>query len=102
MLTREEAISAAEAVAVRYSKDGKVSIRDVMVKEGQVSLTVQGVESAAQPAFEAALREAMARLGVETVHSRFRAAAASEEGAAGADGSKNASAGGSEGNRAPL
>lgn len=76
MLTREQAIEAIESVmAEQYRAEG-VSFRDVMVRDRQVSLTVLGAGAAAQPALEASLREALARLGAETVHCRFRAAEA--------------------------
>ncbi|GGE00746.1 Mrp/NBP35 family ATP-binding protein [Paenibacillus nasutitermitis] len=103
MLTREEAITAAEAVAARYSKDGQVVIRDVMVRDGQVSLTAQGVAPAAQTGFEAALREAVARLGAQSVHCRFRAAAVAGEGTPEAkQGAGSGAASGAGANTAPV
>ncbi len=73
MLTREQAIEAVESVTASYTAE-QVTFRDVMVRDRQVSLTVLGASAAAQPALEASLREALARLGAETVHCRFRAA----------------------------
>ncbi|RCW41338.1 Mrp/NBP35 family ATP-binding protein [Paenibacillus prosopidis] len=80
MLTREQAIEAVESVTAQYTAE-PISFRDVMVRDRQVSLTVLGVSAAAQPALEASLREALARLGAETVHCRFRAEAAPAAGA---------------------
>ncbi|GKU76673.1 Mrp/NBP35 family ATP-binding protein [Paenibacillus sp. L3-i20] len=72
MLTREQALEAIEALmANQYSAEG-ISFRDVMVRNRQVSLTVLGASAAKQPALEASLREALAPLGAETVHCRFR------------------------------
>lgn len=73
MPTREEVIAAAEAAAAQYGADGRISIRDVMVRDRHVSLTVLGVSEGAEPSLESALREALARAGAETVHFRFRA-----------------------------
>lgn len=75
MLTREAAIEAIEHVMAdqQYRAEG-ISFRDVMVRNRQVSLTVLAASAAAQPALEASLREALARLGAETVHCRFRSA----------------------------
>jgi len=75
MLTREDVLAAAEAVAAEYNKtvNSPVNFRDIVVKEGQVAMTITGVHEAAQPSFEAALRQAFIQLGVETVHCRFRA-----------------------------
>ncbi|SFF36444.1 ATP-binding protein involved in chromosome partitioning [Paenibacillus algorifonticola] len=72
MLTREQALEAVEAVTALYTA-GEVAVRDVMVKDRQVSLTVLVASEEAKPSLEAALREALARLGAETVHCRFRA-----------------------------
>lgn len=76
MLTREAAIEAIEgAMAGGYTAEG-ISFRDVMIRNRQVSVTVLGASAAAQPALEAALRAALAPLGAETVHCRFRDEAA--------------------------
>lgn len=80
MLTREQVIEAVELVTAEQKAD-EITIRDVMVRDRQVSMTVLGVSAAAQPALEASLREALARLGAETVHFRFRAEAAPAAGA---------------------
>ncbi|MFD0590824.1 P-loop NTPase [Paenibacillus sp. GCM10027627] len=82
MLTREQAIDAIESVmAGQYRSEG-VSFRDVMVRDRQVSLTVLGASAAVKPALEASLREALAPLGAETVHSRFRDEAPASAGGA--------------------
>jgi len=77
MLTREKAIEAIESAMAQqqYQAEG-ISFRDVMVRNRQVSLTVLGAGAAVQPALEASLREALAPIGVETVHCRFRDEAA--------------------------
>ncbi|MCA0758445.1 Mrp/NBP35 family ATP-binding protein [Paenibacillus sp. N4] len=82
MLTRDQAIEAVKSVTAAYTAE-PVSFRDVMVRDRQVSLTVLGASAAAQPALEASLREALARLGAETVHCRFRAAEAAPAAGAG-------------------
>ncbi|MBW7477515.1 Mrp/NBP35 family ATP-binding protein [Paenibacillus oenotherae] len=79
MPTREEMITAAEAAAAQYSADGAIAIRDVMVRDRHVSLTVLGVSEGAEPSLESALREALAGAGAETVHFRFRAGDAHAE-----------------------
>lgn len=89
MFTREQALEAIEsAMAAGYRAEG-VSFRDVMVRNRQVSLTVLGASAERQPALEAALRAALAPLGAETVHCRFRdeaaPAAAAQGSAAGGD-----------------
>ncbi|RIX47850.1 MRP family ATP-binding protein [Paenibacillus nanensis] len=92
MLTREQAVQAIEtAMASGYSAEG-ISFRDVMVRNRQVSLTVLGASAERQPALEASLREALAPLGVETVHCRFR-----DEAAPPAGGAQAAPAGGASG-----
>ncbi|MCU6711706.1 Mrp/NBP35 family ATP-binding protein [Paenibacillus sp. J5C_2022] len=58
-------------MAEGYGTEG-ISFRDVMVRDRGVSLTVLGASAAAQPALEASLREALARLGADTVHCRYR------------------------------
>ncbi|WP_138756268.1 P-loop NTPase [Paenibacillus sinopodophylli] len=79
-LTREQAIEAVDSVTAPYIADG-IAIRDLMVRDRQVSLTVLGAGADTHPALEASLREALARLGAETVHFRFRAEAAPAAGA---------------------
>ncbi|WP_419875500.1 Mrp/NBP35 family ATP-binding protein [Candidatus Pristimantibacillus sp. PTI5] len=79
-LTREQVIDAVESVTAQHKAD-EITIRDVMVRDRQVSMTVLGASAASQPALEASLREALARLGAETVHCRFRAEAAPAAGA---------------------
>jgi len=77
MITREQAIEAVGIVTAQYSKEQEeITFRDIMVRDRQVSVTVLGASAAVQPALEASLREALARLGAETVHCRFRDAAA--------------------------
>ncbi|REK69105.1 Mrp/NBP35 family ATP-binding protein [Paenibacillus paeoniae] len=89
MLTREKAIEAIESAMAKqqYRAEG-ASFRDVMVRNRQVSLTVLGASAEVQPALEASLREALAPLGVETVHCRFR----DEEAPAAAGGAQSAPA----------
>lgn len=85
MITREQALEAVETVTAQYKEEQEsISFRDIMVRDRQVSLTVVGASAATQPALEASLREALARLGAETVHCRFRDAAAPTAAAAGA------------------
>ncbi|MCQ6563683.1 P-loop NTPase [Paenibacillus mendelii] len=76
MLTREDVLTAAEAIVADYNKtaDSTITFRDIVVKEGQVAMTIAGVQEAAQPSFEAALRQVFTELGIETVHCRFRPA----------------------------
>ncbi|GBG11013.1 putative ATP-binding protein, partial [Paenibacillus agaridevorans] len=85
MLTREQAIEAIERVmAEQYSAEG-ISFRDVMVRNRQVSLTVLEASAAQHSALEASLREALAPLGAETVHCRFRSAEGAPSAAPGGD-----------------
>ncbi|MGO4370447.1 P-loop NTPase [Paenibacillus sp. MCAF20] len=93
MLTREQVIDLVGSVTSTYSADG-ITIRDVMVKDRQVSLTVLGAGADVQPALEASLREALAREGVETVRCRFRSEPAPDAGSSKAEpAAKPASAG---------
>lgn len=93
MLTREQVIDLVGSVTSTYSADG-ITIRDVMVKDRQVSLTVLGAGADIQPALEASLREALAREGVETVRCRFRSEPAPDAGSSKAEpAAKPASAG---------
>ena len=71
MLTRERVLEAVYAVTADWNAD-EVSIRDIVVKDSQASLTVLTPGGAALPPLEAALREALAGTGAETVHLRFR------------------------------
>ncbi|MDQ0064005.1 Mrp/NBP35 family ATP-binding protein [Paenibacillus harenae] len=79
MLTREQVIDLVGSVTSAYSADG-ITIRDVMVRDRQVSLTVLGAGADVQTALEASLREALAREGAETVHCRFRSEPAPDAG----------------------
>ncbi|CAH1219536.1 Iron-sulfur cluster carrier protein [Paenibacillus plantiphilus] len=91
MPTREEVISAAESAAAQFGADGLVAIRDVMVRDRHVSLTVLGVSEGANPSLEGALRDALARAGAETVHFRFRAGEARADAPAQAQGGAGSS-----------
>lgn len=84
MLTREQAIEAIEIVMANYRAEG-ITFRDTMVRDRQVSLTVLGASAAAEPALETSLREALAPLGAETVHCRFRGEGTPAAGGAAAD-----------------
>lgn len=98
MLTREQVIELVKSETSKYSADGAVSIRDVMVRDRQVSLTVLGAGADVQAALEASLREALAQEGFDNVHCRFRSEAApAKEPAAGA-----AAAGAAKGGAAPV
>ncbi|MBD2872261.1 Mrp/NBP35 family ATP-binding protein [Paenibacillus arenilitoris] len=89
MLTREQAIEAVQTVTAQYTAE-QISFRDVMVRDRQVSLTVLGAGAALRPALEASLREALARIGAETVHCRFRDEAAPQAAPASAGADKAA------------
>ena len=84
MITREEALKVAESAAAPYNAEGTIVFRDVVVKDRDVSLTVIGAPAPAERALEAALRDALAAAGAETVHCRFRAGEAAPAGAQGA------------------
>lgn len=101
MLTREQAVEAIELVMAQYSKD-QVSFRDVMVREQQVSVTVAGASEQAQAAIEAALHKALAPLGVETVHCRFRSGESEKRASASGAAGRNTNAGTIEGHGAGL
>ncbi|RXZ82796.1 MRP family ATP-binding protein [Paenibacillaceae bacterium] len=79
MLTREIAIETVMSI-VEQSDNGAdaMQIRDCVVRDGQVSMTVLTASGEAEPPLETALREALLRLGAETVHFRFRALPAAE------------------------
>lgn len=76
MLTREQVLEAiqpfTESAVAEGSNQEIVHIRDVMVKERQVSMTVLIAGDAPQPTLESALREALERIGAESAHLRFR------------------------------
>ncbi|BBH24032.1 iron-sulfur cluster carrier protein [Paenibacillus baekrokdamisoli] len=74
MLSREEIQQTAESIAVQYSTiELSIAIRDVMVRERNVSLTIVGVKEGELSALEGALRQSLSEAGAETVHFRFRA-----------------------------
>ncbi len=83
MLTRELVIEAVNSATAAFAADG-IAVRDIMVRDGQVSLTVLTPGGGAQPPLEAALREALARTGAEAVHLRLRPLEAPAGGAAAA------------------
>jgi len=70
MLTRGEVLEVIRPIT--DSREGKVAVRDVMVRDGQVSMTVLTPDGQPDGPFEEALREALVRAGAETVHCRFR------------------------------
>ncbi|MFS0724440.1 P-loop NTPase [Paenibacillus sp. 1P07SE] len=76
MLTREQVLEAIQPFTEPGAGDGSqeqiVQIRDVMVKDRQVSMTVLTASDEAQPPLETALREALERIGAESAHLRFR------------------------------
>ncbi|MFX3631229.1 MAG: Mrp/NBP35 family ATP-binding protein [Candidatus Pristimantibacillus sp.] len=72
MLTREQAIEVVGSVTAKYSADSVV-IRDIMVRDRQVSMTVLVASEEMKSSLEGVLREALTREGAETVHCRFRA-----------------------------
>lgn len=94
MLTREQVV---EAVGRLKGSSGEsagadgVQVRDVVVKDRQVSMTVLTLSGQQDARLEEALRAALMRLGAETVHLRFRPAA----GAQAAPGAATAAGGGS-------
>jgi len=82
VLTREQVIEAAGRVKRPGEESGPgITVRDVVVKDRHVSLTVLTPSGEPEAPLEAALREALAAIGAETVHVRFRA-----EGGGGAPG----------------
>ncbi|GMK48528.1 Mrp/NBP35 family ATP-binding protein [Paenibacillus glycanilyticus] len=107
MLTREQALEAVGSVTAQYSAD-TVSVRDVVVKDRQVSMTVLTASEDIRPSLETALRAALARAGAETVHCRFRAlesgtgAAAAPQGQAGGKGQPAAAKGPVQGHGAGI
>ena len=81
MLTREQVIEAAGRVKRPGDGEGTgVAVRDVVVKERQVWLTVLTPGGEKDASLEAALREALAAIGAETVHVRFAAGSGSAGG----------------------
>lgn len=75
VLTREQVIEAAGRVKRPGDADGAgITVRDVVVRDRRVSLTVLTSSGEPEPALEEALREALAPLGAESVHVRFRPA----------------------------
>ncbi|SFJ89637.1 ATP-binding protein involved in chromosome partitioning [Paenibacillus sp. UNC496MF] len=96
MITREEALKAAESAAAAYSAEGAIAFRDVVVKDRNVSMTVLGGAASAERALEAALRDALVAAGAETVHFRFRSGEAAPAGAQGAAPAAGAAGGASE------
>lgn len=75
MATREqvlEAIAPLIKAGEAAAESDAFTIRDVVVKEQQVSLTVMSNSDSAESTVEAALSAALAPLGIETVHARFR------------------------------
>lgn len=78
MLTREQAVEVVGSVTAQYSADS-VTVRDVMVRDRAVSMTVLVASEEAKPSLEAALRDALTQAGAETVHCRFRPLAAAAD-----------------------
>jgi len=99
VLTREQVIEAAGRVRRPGETSGPgITVRDVVVKDRHVSLTVLTPSGEPDAPLEAALREALAAIGAETVHVRFRA-----EGGGGAPGAaQQAGAGPVKGHAASL
>ena len=74
MLTREQVIEAAGRVKRPGDENGEgIKVRDVVVKDRHVSLTVLTPGGEPEAPLEAALREALAAIGAESVHVRFAA-----------------------------
>lgn len=92
MLTREQALEAVgQVIGQTAGNNGSApQVRDVVVKDRQVSLTVLVPGGEADAPLEAALRGALEAIGAETVHLRFRplaegvGAAPTQQAAAGA------------------
>lgn len=69
MITREQAYDVVKAVV----QDGSAAtVRDVMVKEGKVSLTVVTADEQGRAGLEQTLKAALQENGAEVVHVRFR------------------------------
>ncbi|PZD96960.1 MRP family ATP-binding protein [Paenibacillus sambharensis] len=76
MLTREQVLEAISPVLGTDQGTGveETSVRDIVVKDRQVSMTVLTNSGEPDAPLEEALRAALARAGAETVHLRFRPA----------------------------
>jgi ATP-binding protein involved in chromosome partitioning len=73
-LTREQVLEAVGRVKRPGGEGGPgIAVRDVVVKDRQVWLTVLTPGGEPEAPLEAALREALAAIGAESVHVRFRA-----------------------------
>ncbi|WP_270168039.1 Mrp/NBP35 family ATP-binding protein [Paenibacillus sp. SYP-B4298] len=99
MITREQVMEALAPIIERGKAETGAkafSIRDVVVKEQQVSLTALTASETIQQALQNALGEALGPLGIETVHARFRPLEHPEApgAAAGAEGESSSGAGG--------
>jgi len=88
MLTREQALEAIGQAMGRIEGNTGAApqIRDVVVKDRQVSLTVLVAGGEPEAPLEAALKRALEAIGAETVHMRFRPLA---EGAGAAQAQQN-------------
>jgi len=84
MLTREQVMEAIRPVTEPDSDKGAdpVQVRDIVVKDRQVSLTVLTPSGQPEGPLEEALRDALVRVGAEAVHCRFRPLAPEQEGGA--------------------
>lgn len=69
MITREQAY---EAVQAAVHDGSEATVRDVMVREGKVSLTVVTGDEQGRTALEQRLRAELLERGAEDVHLRFR------------------------------
>ncbi|MFC4098366.1 Mrp/NBP35 family ATP-binding protein [Paenibacillus xanthanilyticus] len=87
MLTREDIMRTAEQVAANATGGAPIGIRDVVVKENNVQLTVLGASEETRQTLEASLQAALKELGAASVHFRFK-------GGDTAEGSSTASSGG--------
>ncbi|XEC94588.1 Mrp/NBP35 family ATP-binding protein [Paenibacillus tarimensis] len=100
MITREQVIEAVRPVIgpKEGTKDAEqIQVRDVVVKDRQISMTVLTADGEAKPPLEAALRAALEPLGAETVHFRFRAVSGHESEGAHGSGAPAAAGGGAQG-----
>ncbi|MBD2844688.1 Mrp/NBP35 family ATP-binding protein [Paenibacillus sp. IB182496] len=80
MLTREQVLGRVQPIVKAAAKG--TAVRDIMVKELSVSMTVLVPDQESQPVMEKALQAAIADLGAERVHVRFRPASEPASGAA--------------------
>jgi len=81
-ITREEVIPKIEAVLAAQYGAAKLSFRDVMVRNDQVSVTILGAAKEQQPVIETLLFDELKQAGASAVYCRFRdggVAAASEQ-----------------------